>query len=111
MRQVLPTRKGDRDLFEDNKKLATNPEFEINRHKYKIKDGYLERVIEKGLPSYKDLVWKNFYFGKVKKHQIKNFKRRMSSKSPMHAVHPDKFYCLEALVHFKKEIRDFYKNK
>ncbi|MBB3190600.1 hypothetical protein [Halomonas cerina] len=109
MRQVVTHDGVEVDLFESNKKKATNPYYEANRHKYKIFNGYLEKVISKGLPSYEDLVWKNFFFGKVKKHKIKNFRFRMSSQNPTHSIHPDIFYTLEQLVDFPKEVKNAYK--
>lgn len=110
MRQVIE-KGGDRiSLFEENKKKATNPYYETNRHKYKIFNGYLEKVIEKRLPSYDDLVWKNFFYGRVKKHKIKNFKFRMSSQNPTHSLYPEIFDTLNHLVDFPKAIKNEYKS-
>lgn len=110
MRQVAKNEEGEVDLFEANKKKVINPYYETNRHKYKIFNGYLEKVITKGLPSYEDLVWKNFFFGKVKKHKITNFRFRMSSQNPTHSLHPEIFNTLEGLVDFPKAVKDAYKS-
>lgn len=98
------------ELFEKNREKATNPYFEEKRHKYKLHGGYLEKVINKGLPGYDDLVWKNFFYGKVKKHQIKNVKFRMSSVSPTHSVHPEAFDTLSQVVDFPKVVKNAYEN-
>lgn len=110
MRQVIKKDGGDIHLFEHNKNKATNPYYEINRHKYKIFNGYLEKVIEKRLPSYDDLVWKNFFYGRVKKHKIKNFTFRMSSQNPTHSLHPEMFDTLSQLVDFPKAVKNAYKS-
>ena len=108
MRQVVKKKEGKISLFEANKQKATNSYFETNRHKYKIFNGYLEKVIEKRLPSYDDLVWKNFFYGRVKKHKIKNFRFRISSQNPTHSLHPEMFSTLARLVDFPKAIRNEY---
>jgi hypothetical protein len=110
MRQVIKMDGNDVHLFEQNKNKASNPYYETNRHKYKIFNGYLEKVIEKRLPSYDDLVWKNFFYGRVKKHKIKNFKFRMSSQNPTHSLHPEIFDTLSQLVDFPKAVKNEYKS-
>lgn len=108
MRQVIKKDGVEKSLFEANKQQATHPYYEINRHKYKIFNGHLEKVIEKRLPSYDALVWKNFFYGRVKKHKINNFRFRMSSQNPTHSLHPEIFDTLNQLVDFPKVIRDEY---
>jgi len=110
MRQVIKKDGNDVHLFEHNKNKATNPYYETNRHKYKIFNGYLEKVIDKRLPSYNDLVWKNFFYGRVKKHKIKNFTFRMSSQNPTHSLHPEMFDTLSQLVDFPKAVKNEYKS-
>jgi HEPN domain-containing protein len=110
MRQVVKKDGGEISLFEANKKKATNAYYETNRHKYRIFNGYLEKVIDKRLSSYDDLVWKNFFYGRVKKQKIKNFKFRMSSQNPTHSLHPEIFVTLDQLVDFPKAIRNEYKS-
>jgi len=110
MRQVSKHDGVEIELFESNKQKVTNPYYETSKHKYKIFNGYLEKVIAKGLPSYDDLVWKNFFFGKVKKHKIKNFRFRMSSQNPTHSLHPDIFDTLDKLVDFPKAVKNAYKS-
>lgn len=110
MRQVINKDGQEISFFESNKQKVTNPYFETNRHKYKIFNGYLEKVIEKRLPSYNALVWKNFYYGRVKKHAIKNICIRMSSQNPTHSLHPEKFSVLNQLVDFPRAIRNEYES-
>ena len=107
MRQVVKTDSGERHLFEANKQKAMNPYFEEHPNKYRIVGGYLEEVLDKKLPAYYDLVWKNFFFGQVKKHKIKNFKFRMSSQNPIHALHAEIFDTLDSLVDFPKQVRRY----
>ena len=109
MRQVIG-KNGEINLFEINKQKATDPHYATNWHKYKISNGYLEKVIEKRLPSYDDLVWKNFFYGRVKKHVIKNFRFRISSQNPTHSLHPEIFGTLAKLVDFPQAIRNEYKS-
>lgn len=108
MRQVIKKDGGELPLFEFNKQKATNPYYETNRHKYKPFHGYLEKVLEKRLPSYDDLVWKNFFYGKIKKHKIKNFTLRMSGQNPTHSLRPEIFDTLNKLVDFPKEVKNKY---
>lgn len=110
MRQVIKKEGKEISLLEANKQKAINPYYETQRHKYKIFNGYLEKVIEKKLPSYDDLVWKNFFYGRVKKHKIRNFHFRMSSQNPTHSLHPEIFDTLNQLVDFPKAIENDSKN-
>jgi len=110
MHQVIHKNGKDKDLFEFNKTKATNPYYEEYRHKYTIFNGYLENVIRKNSPSYEDLVWKNFFYGRVKKHKIKNFTFRSSSNNPTHSLHPEIFYTLQKYVDFPKSIKNEYKS-
>ena len=64
----------------------------------------------KKLPSYDDLVWKNFFYGRVKKHTIKNFTFRMSSKNPTHSLHSEIFDTLQEYVDFPRSIKNEYKS-
>ena len=111
MRQVIEVKGKKKELFELNKKKVTNPYYEDQRHRYRVFNGHLEKVIDKGLPAYDDLVWKNFFYGKVKKHKIKNFKFRSSSKNPTHSMHPDVFSDLEKLVDFPAVVKKLYRTK
>ncbi len=110
MRQIIKKDGNDVHLFEHNKNKATNPYYETNRHEYKIFHGYLEKVIDKRLPSYNDLVWKNLFYGRVKKHKIKNFTFRMSSQNPTYSLHPEMFDTLSQLVDFPKAVKNEYKS-
>jgi hypothetical protein len=110
MRQVVIFDGGVKELFESNKQKATNPYFEEHQYKYKIFGGYLEKIVGKRLPAYDDLVWKNFFYGRANKHKIKNFKFRVSSQNPTHALHEEVFDTLDSLVDFPKAIRRLYKS-
>ena len=110
MRQTIE-RDGDvKDLFELNKAKATNSYYEEYRHKYKIFNGYLEKVIKNKTSCYDDLIWKNFFYGRVKKHKIKNFTFHMSSKNPTHSLHREIFDTLEQYVDFPNAIKNEYKS-
>lgn len=110
MRQSINVNGVEKDLFKLNKQKASQMDLKKSRHKYEIQGGYLEEVLRRKLPAYDALVWKNFFFGRVKKHQIKNFRFRMSSKNPTHVLHPEAFQHLDALVDFPKEIRSLFNN-
>ena len=110
MRQVIEVDGVSKELFELSKQNATNSYFEEKRHKYRAFDGYLEKVIERKLPAYDDLVWKNFFYGRVKKYKIKDFRFRMSSKNPTHSLYREVFETLNTLVDFPKAIRELYKS-
>lgn len=109
MRQVMIDNGGERHLFEANKQRALHPYYDEHRHKYRISGGYLEKVMDKKLPSYHDLVWKNFFFGRARKNMINNFKFRISSQNPAHANHEEIFDTLDSLVDFPNEVRRLYK--
>jgi len=108
MRQVIKTQSGEKELFALNKQEVINPYFEKFPHKYKILGGYLEKIVDKRLPSYADLIWKNFFYGRIKKHKI-SFGFRLSSQNPTHELHKDVFGTLESLVDFPKAIKMLYK--
>ncbi len=108
MRGVIEQNGQQINLFELNKQKATNPYFETYRHKYKIFDGYLEKVIKEKLPSYDALVWKNFFYGRVKKHKIKKIRFRMSWQNPTHSMYPEKFAMLNEMVDFPKNVKNEY---
>lgn len=109
MRQVVKVDGGVKELFEINKRKVTNPQFEKLPHLYRISGGYLEKIIDERLPAYDDLIWKNFYYGRVKKHQIKNFRFRTSSQNPTHSLHREAFDTLDSLVDFPKPIKKLYR--
>lgn len=109
MRETIVQDGEKKELFERNKKITTDPFYEKYRHKFRIRGGYLEKVLDKGLPAYRDLVWKNFYYGRVKKHRIRKFRIRMSFQNPTHTMYPDVFDELEHLVDFPKTVPEKYK--
>lgn len=109
MHQVVLLRDGtEKDLFEINRRKATNPYFLGHPHKYRLFGGYLEKVIEKRRAAYEPLVWKNFFYGRARKRRIRNFTFRTSSVNPTHALHEEIFGALDDLVDFPAGIRKHY---
>ena len=102
MHQTIEIEGAIHDLFGATKRRVTDPFFEEQRHKYRIFGGYLEKVIDDRLPAYSDLVWKNFFYGRVKKHKIKHFIDRVSTATPTHAVRPEAFEAIAKFVYFPK---------
>lgn len=81
-------------------------EFTLSKpHRYRLHGGYLEQVIDKGLCSYTDLVWKNFYYGRIAKPAVVSYKEWTIARNPTHALHPDAFALLSELVDFPKSVR------
>ena len=96
------------DLLPLNLKRIHNEIHEKFPNRYTLQGGYLEKVIEKKLESYDSLIWKNFYYGKIKKHIIKNLIVRTGSMNPTHSLHPEAFSELDKVVFFPEKIRKYY---
>lgn len=111
MRVAIPSENGEKDLSEFYYTRANSPEVEKRPNKFRIPGGYLEMVIENRLPSYKFLVWKNFFFGRVTKHKVKNFVSRSSSQNPTHKLHPEAFAILQEYVDFPKEVKEIFQQR
>jgi len=90
-------------LIEVNKRSIANSLYEKFPNKYRIFGGYLEKTLDKKLPAYNSLVWKNFYFGKKRKHKI-SIKDRFSMVNPEHFLFPECFKELNKFIDFPKEI-------
>jgi len=100
------------DRFEIEVEKVHCLKFQERPHEYKISGGYLEKILQKNLPGARDLVWKNFYFGRRKKHTIPKFRVRNSSVNPTHFLHPECFPILNKIVDFPKSaVRDYFKKK
>jgi len=109
MRITISHRGKDVDLFEKNKAMANSQYYVEYPHKYKIRDGYLEKIITKKSAPYDDLIWKNFFYGRIKKHKIKNAIYRTSSANPTHSMRPESFEDIASLVDFPKHVRDQFR--
>jgi HEPN domain-containing protein len=89
--------------FELYKRQLADVQYEKRPISYRLANGYLEKVIDKGHPAYDALVWKNFYFGRVAKHRIK-FGDRISMTNPTHFINPECFEELKERVDFPKDV-------
>jgi HEPN domain-containing protein len=74
-------------------------------HKFRLLGGVLEEVLSGRSPVRDALVWKNFYYGRRKKHKIR-YKWRSSSDIPTHYMHVEWYKHLENLVDFPKPVRN-----
>ena len=86
------------------------PQYDTHPERYRILGGYLEKVIKTRGPAYETLTWKNFFYGRRKKRQVRDFIFRTSESYPTHSQHPEVFPDLEKLVEFPKHVRDHYSN-
>jgi HEPN domain-containing protein len=80
-------------------------------HRYRLVGGYLERVLDQRLPGYRDLVWKNFYYGRIAKPMRLRVREWTISRVPTHVLHPDAFAILDKLVDFPKRVREAFKRQ
>ncbi|UNK55616.1 HEPN domain-containing protein [Rahnella aceris] len=70
-------------------------------HKHSLFDGYLEKRIRDNKYNQGDiLIWKNFFFGKIKKNTIK-MGRSVAWSSPTHFSHPESQEFLSKFVKLK----------
>ncbi|MCD4707361.1 MAG: hypothetical protein K8S62_06460 [Candidatus Sabulitectum sp.] len=96
-----------RSYYATDIKRLTDPRWKEYRHFYRITGGYLEKVIKERLPGYKELVWKNLYYGRRAKRQIR-FEREFSFENPLHAVIPEAFPILKKYVYFPPAVSRYY---
>jgi HEPN domain-containing protein len=68
----------------------------------RIVGGYLENVLARKLPSAPYLVWKNFFFGRVFRKRIPNFRLRGSAINPPQDMHEEWLEILEQFVDFPR---------
>jgi HEPN domain-containing protein len=92
------------NLLEPNKKKLASIQYKNFPNRYRISNGYLEKVLAKRLPAYDALVWKNPFFGKVAKHKI-TMMDRFSATNPTHFSIPECFETLNKLVQFPKDVK------
>lgn len=72
--------------------------------------GFLEKIIDgRDSPLRRELVWKNFYYGRRPKKVVKNIVLRSSSGNPTHFMHPAVFEELDKLVKFEPEVKAHFK--
>lgn len=77
-------------------------------HKFRIADGFLERVIHEDLPAYRDLTWKNSHFGRNRKPDEKRPRFRVTAMTPVHSLSAELFEELRELVDFPQYLVDRY---
>lgn len=92
------------NLLETNKRKLASSQYKYFPNRYRISNGYLEKVLAKRLPAYSALVWKNPFFGKVAKRKI-TMMDRFSATTPTHFSIPECFEALNKLVQFPKEVK------
>jgi hypothetical protein len=87
-----------------------SPRFEKAPNKFRISSGVLDKIVD-GKPTLvrRELVWKNFYFGKRTKHFVSKFVMRSSSGNPTHFLHKGAFAELNELVRFEKPVCEYFK--
>jgi hypothetical protein len=71
-----------------------------NPRNCRIFGGYLEKVLDEKLPSARYLVWKNFFFGRIFRKRIPNYRARFSVITPPQDMHEEWFDILEQFVDF-----------
>jgi len=82
-----------------------------NPHKYKIRGGFLEKVVAEQLAPYKALVWKNFFYGRIAKPEEVTIYNWTIGMNPTHVMHPKAFGVLDDLVDFPKATRAHFRAK
>jgi len=87
-----------------------SPETKRNPTKFKLSDGYLEKMLSKPSRIRGEIVWKNFFFGTYKKKVIRNFTLTMTSANPTNFLFPEIFPELNSRIKFSKEVRDYFQN-
>jgi HEPN domain-containing protein len=95
-------------LFESEVKKIHRPDYEKNPHRFGIIGGYLETILSEKRPAMTNLIWNNFYFGRRKKHRIKNIPFRVVTINPTHFMYPEIYIELNRLVNFPSAIRKYF---
>lgn len=83
---------------------------ERDRHKFYIRDGFIEEAIRNKHPSSEYLIWHNFYYGRRRTNRIKNYKVHMSFTASTLVIYPEIFDELKKLVTLSNETRDSFKS-
>lgn len=96
-------------LLDYELRMIHNKLFIKQPNKFKIYGGFLEKVIANNSKLAPHLIWNNFYYGRVKKHKIKNVKVRVSAANPTHFMHPEIINELNKLVNFPKELKKHFR--
>lgn len=96
-------------LLDYELRIIHNNIYDKYPNRYKIFGGYLESVINNNTKLAPYLIWNNFYYGKVKKHKIKNVKVKVSAANPTHYMHPEIINDLDKLVDFPKALRGHFR--
>ena len=77
-------------------------------HRFRVRGGYLEKVLATRGVEREQLVWKNFYYGSRKKRVI-SLQRRVEVANPTHSLNPSIFPLLSRMVDFSKETKAWFK--
>ncbi|WP_461519726.1 HEPN domain-containing protein [Porticoccus sp.] len=99
------------DLFPLNVAKINEGSYEETPHKYQILGGYLEGLIKENKPASESLIWNNFYFGRRRRKQIKNYNWNWNYTNSFLSMHPDAFKQLDGLVQFSKSTKEFFKKR
>ena len=77
-------------------------------HKFRLTGGHLEKVVKKrDHPQREPLIWANFYYGLRAKKKVR-VASRMNAVNPTQIMHPEYFSEFDKVVHFPKEVRDYF---
>lgn len=100
-----------KQLLPLNMSIVTNAHYKKFPHKYQLTGGYLEKVLKKNSVAKNTLVWKNFYFGKIKKNRIKKFPLLITTSRPIHSLRPHIISELEKLAELPKDVIEYFKEQ
>ncbi|MDP8800903.1 HEPN domain-containing protein [Serratia marcescens] len=94
------------NLFKNEIEIIHRWKASKNKHLFKINNGYLEMVLESKSKKYKMqkemIIWKNFYYGKIKKNSIQ-WERSIKTIIPTQIVHPEGIEVIRKLVKLPKK--------
>ncbi|WP_411725764.1 hypothetical protein [Methyloglobulus sp.] len=90
-------------------------QYETQPHKYKLRDGreddLLEKIIKDKSDAYSHLVWHNQYFGQRNKKAINNSIDWFSMENPTEHITYNEFKVLENFIYFSNEEKSYFKRK
>ena len=108
------------DSFAEHVRYIQSEECRRQAHKFRLPGGYLEKVLDTKncLEARKSLVWRNFYYGSIKKGN-RTVRIPMMSKTPGHYLTPEIYPWVKDRVqlsckvkaHFEENINDLSKAK
>ena len=102
---------GGHDAGRLQREVAAIETFPITQaSRFRIEGGYLEKVLaEPRTALYRQLVWKNLWFGRRVRLKIKYRPTGFRAANPTHIVRPDVYSDLAKVVDFSKAIKDLFK--